>query len=111
MCPHEISETVKVLMVFAMARKVRKYAIEMDDFVTENLLNLPFDSVDLKFSILYEKLDKFLRNREITGVSSMASEVRDPPVFSTELFQTELNKALQRKENSKRRKDFRKKKL
>jgi len=104
-CPHEISETVKVLMVFAMARKVRKYAIEMDDFVTENLLNLPFDSVDLKFSILYEKLVKFLRNREITGVSSMASEVRDPPVFSTELFQMELNKALQRKENSKRRRD------
>ena len=53
--PHKISETVKVLTVFALARKIRKYAIEMDDFVTEHLLNLQFDSVDLKFSILYEK--------------------------------------------------------
>jgi hypothetical protein len=109
--PHEISETVKVLMVFAMARKVRKYAVEMDDFVTENLLNLPFDSVELQFSILYEKLVKFLRNREITGVSSMASESKDQPVFTTELFNTELNKALQRRENSRKRKDFKKKKF
>ena len=53
--PHKISETVKVLMVFAMARKVRKYAIEIDDFVTENLLNLNFDSTDLQFSTLYDK--------------------------------------------------------
>ena len=60
--PHKISETVKVLMVFAMARKVRKYAIETDDFVTENLLNLNFDSRDLQFSTLYDKLVKFLRN-------------------------------------------------
>ena len=33
--PHKISETVRVLMVFAMARKVHKYAIKLGDFVTE----------------------------------------------------------------------------
>ena len=107
--PHKISETVKVLTVFALARKIRKYAIEMDDFVTEHLLNLQFDSVDLKFSTLYEKLVKFLRNREITGAK--AAEPKDPAVFSTEVFQMELNRALQRRENNNRRKEFKKKKL
>ena len=107
--PHKISETVKVLTVFALARKIQKYAIEMDDFVTEHLLNLQFDSVDLKFSILYEKLVKFLRNREITGAK--AAESKDPAVFTTELFQVELNRALQRRENNNRRKEFKKKKL
>ena len=111
--PHAISETVKVLMVFAMARKVRRYAVEMDDFVTENLLNLDFDSTDLQFSTLYDKLVKFLRNREITGVPSKdgTGDRKEPAVFTTEVFQMELNKALQRRENSKRRKDFKKKKF
>ena len=45
--PNQISETVKVLMVFAMARKVQKYAIELDDFVTENLLNLNFSRFEV----------------------------------------------------------------
>jgi len=66
-------------MVFAMARKFQKYAIELDDFVTENLVNLSFDSPDLKFSTLYDKLVKFLRNREITG----AGDSKDPAIFST----------------------------
>ena len=101
--PHKISETVKVLTVFALARKIQKYAIEMDDFVTEHLLNLQFDSVDLKFSILYEKLVKFLRNREITGAK--AAESKDSAVF-----QVELNRALQKRENNRRQKDFKKKK-
>ena len=94
--PHEISETVKVLMVFAMARKVRKYAVEMDDFVTENLLNLSFDSTDLQFKTLYEKLVRFLRNREIMGVSSKSGvgDQKDPAVFNTQVFQMELNRAL-----------------
>ena len=108
--PHKISETVKVLMVFAIARKVQKYAIELDDFVTENLVNLSFDSSDLKFATLYEK---FLRNREITGVSkkTVTGDPRDPVVFSTEVFHSELNKALQRRENNRRQGDFKKKKL
>ena len=107
--PHKISETVKVLTVFALARKIQKYAIEMDDFVTEHLLNLQFDSVDLKFSILYEKLVKFLRNREITGAK--AAESKESAVFTTELFQVELNRALQKRERSNnRKKDFKKKK-
>jgi hypothetical protein len=111
--PHKISETVKVLTVFALARKVRKYAIEMDDFVTEYLLNLNFDSTDLQFSTLYDKLVKFLRNREITGVSSKASagDQKDPAAFSTEVFHMELSRALQRRENNRRQKDFKKKKL
>jgi hypothetical protein len=111
--PHEISETVKVLMVFAMARKVRKYAVEMDDFVTENLLNLSFDSTDLQFKTLYEKLVKFLRNREIMGVSSKSGvgDQKDPAVFNTQVFQMELNRALQRRENNRRQKDFKKKKI
>ena len=57
--PRKISETVKVLMVFAMARKVQKDAIELDDFVTENLLNLSSDSTDMKLATLIEKLVKF----------------------------------------------------
>ena len=85
----------------------------MDDFVTENLLKLNFDSTDLQFSTLYDKLVKFLRNREITGVSSKAGagDQKDPAVFSTEVFQMELNRALQRRENNRRQKDFKKKKL
>ena len=94
-------------MVFAMARKVQKYAIELDDFVTENLVNLSFDSPDLKFSTLYDKLVKFLRNREITG----AGDSKDLAIFSTEVFHSELNKALQKRENNRRQKDFKKKKL
>ena len=100
-------------MVFAMARKVRKYAVEMDDFVTENLLNLSFDSTDLQFKTLYEKLVKFLRNREIMGVSSKTGvgDQKDPAVFNTQAFQMELNRALQRRENNRRQKDFKKKKI
>ena len=111
--PNQISETVKVLMVFAKARKIQKYALELDDFVTENLLNLNFDSADLKFASLYDKLVKFLCNREITGVSRKAGagDPKDPAVFSTEVFQTELNRAIQRRENNMRQKEFKKKKL
>ena len=85
----------------------------MDDFVTENLLNLNFDLAVLKFESLYEKLVKFLRNREITGVSRTAGtgDSKDSAVFSTEVCQTELNKALQRRENNRRQKEFKKKKL
>ena len=94
--PNQISETVKILMVSAMARKIQKYALELDDFVTENLLNLNFDSANLRFASLYEKMVKFLSNREITGVSRKAGagDSKDPAVFSTEVFQTELNRAL-----------------
>ena len=55
-----------------------------------------FDSADLKFASLYKKLVKFLRNREITGVSRKAGtgDPKDSVVFSTEVFQTELNRAL-----------------
>ena len=111
--PHKISETVKVLMVFAIARKILKYAIELDDFVTENLVNLSFNSTDLTFSNLYDKLVKFLRNREITGMSRKAGagDSKDSAVFSTEVFHSELNKALQKRENNRRQKDYKKKKL
>jgi len=83
----------------------------MDDFVTENLFNLNFDSTDLQFSTLYDKLVKFLRNREITGVSRMIADSKESAVFSTEVFQTDLNRALQRRENNRRQKEFKKKKL
>ena len=72
----------------------------MDDFVTENLFNLNFDSTDLQFSTLYDKLVKFLRNREITGVSRKIADSKESAVFSTEVFQTDLNRALQRRENN-----------
>jgi hypothetical protein len=85
----------------------------MDDFVTENLLNLSFDSTDLHFKTLYEKLVKFLCNREIMGVSSKTGvgDQKDPAVFNTQVFQMELNRALQKRENNRRQKDFKKKKL
>jgi len=51
-----------LLMNFVMARKVQRYALELDDIVTGNLLNLSSDSADLKFATLYEILIQFLRN-------------------------------------------------
>ena len=67
----------------------------------------------MKFASLYEKLVKFLRNREITGVSRKAGagDSKDPAVYSTEVFQMELNRAHQRRENNRRQKEFKKKKL
>ena len=41
-------------MVFATARKIQKYTLEWDDFVTENLLNLNFDSADLHVKLKLE---------------------------------------------------------
>ena len=66
----------------------------LDDFVTVNLLFLDFDSADLKFSILYEKLVKFLRNREIVGAPKEGQI--ESAVFTAEVFQRELDSALQR---------------
>ena len=67
----------------------------------------------MKFATLYEKLVKFLRNRDITGVSKKTGTgyPRGPAVFSTEVFHSELNKALQRRDNNRRQRDFKKKKL
>ncbi len=106
--PHKISETVRVLMVFAMARKVQKYAIELDDFVTKNLLVLDFDSADLKFSILYDKLVKFLRNREIVGAPKEGQI--ESAVFTAEVLQRELDSALQMREDEKTREKINKRK-
>ena len=106
--PHKISETVRVLMVFAMTRKVHKYAIELDDFVTENLFVLDFDSADLKFSILYEKLVKFLRNREIVGIPKEGQI--ESAVFTAEGLQRELDSALQAREDEKTREKINKRK-
>ena len=66
-----------------------------------------------------EKIVKFLRNREIPGVSRKtgAGDLKDSAVFSTEeevfidVFQTEFNKALQRRKNNRRQKEFKTKKL
>ena len=83
----------------------------MDDFVSENLLNLNFDSTDLQFSTLYYKLVKFLRNREITGVPRKIADPKDSALFSTEVFYSDLNKALQKRENNRRQQDYKEKKL
>ena len=52
------------MIIFAMARKLLRYALELDDFILDHLLTLNFDSTSLSFASIYEKLVSFLRNKE-----------------------------------------------
>lgn len=54
--PNEISEAVQVLTVFVRARKVKRFAIQMDVFITDNIFTLKFDDPGFTFKAIYEKL-------------------------------------------------------
>ena len=95
--PNAIPEAVKVLTVFVKARKIKNYALELGDFITENIFTLSFEDPGFTFKAIYEKLVIFLRHREI---SAQGSSIQSPAVFTTKVFsamvRNEINKFNQR---------------
>ena len=108
--PNEIPEAVKVLTVFVKARKNKTFALQLGDFITENIFTLSFDDTALIFKAVYEKLLVFLSHREI---SAQGSSIQNPAVFTTRVFsamvRNEINKFSQRpgKKQIKRNEDTR----
>ena len=51
--PNAVSEETRVMIIFAMARKLSRYAFELDDFILDHLLTLTFDSIALLISFVF----------------------------------------------------------
>ena len=64
MTPNAVSDETRIVLIFAMARKLSRYAMELDDFILDHLLTLNFYSAGLAFASIYEKLVTILRNKE-----------------------------------------------
>jgi len=56
--PHSLSEVLKTLLVFQLARKIPRFAEELQDFMVDNILGLEFTDPELSFEKLYGKLVK-----------------------------------------------------
>ena len=52
------------MIIFAVARKLSRYALELDDFILDHLLTHNFDLTGLTLVSIYKKLVTFLRNKE-----------------------------------------------
>jgi hypothetical protein len=62
--PHSLSKVLKTLLVFQLARKIPRFAEELQDFMVDNILGLEFTDPELSFEKLYGKLVKWLKNQE-----------------------------------------------
>jgi hypothetical protein len=81
--PHSLSEVLKTLLVFQLARKIPRFAQELQDFMVDNILGLEFTDPELSFEKLYGKLVKWLKNRESIGLGPKVKV--EPAVFAAEL--------------------------
>ena len=99
MTPNAVSEETRIMLIFAMARKLPRYALELGDFILDHLLTLNFDSTGLIFASIYEKLVTFLRNKETIAPAQAHIEAS---VFTAQMVNV-FNKQWQKKENQKRK--------
>jgi hypothetical protein len=99
--PNAVSEESRIMIIFAMARKLPRYALELDDFIFDHLLTLNFESTGLSFSSIYEKLVTFLRNKET--IIPVQSHI-ESSVFAAQMVNV-FNIQWQKRENQKRKFD------
>jgi len=97
--PNAVSEETRIMIIFAMARKLPRYALELDDFILDHLLTLNFESTGLSFSSIYEKLVSFLRNKET--ITPAKSQI-ESSVFTTQMVNV-FNTQWQKRVNQKRK--------
>jgi hypothetical protein len=88
--PHGLSEVHKTLLVFQLARKIPRFAQELQDFMVDNILGLEFNDPELSFEKLYGKLVKWLKNRESIGLGPKVKV--ESAVFTAEFEKKMMNK-------------------
>ena len=80
--PNAIPEAVKVLTVFVKARKIKNYALELGDFITENIFTLSFEDPGFTFKAIYKKLIGKFRPRGVRSKALQSSRQRSFPRWS-----------------------------
>ena len=95
MTPNAISEETRIMTIFAKARKLSRYAIELDDFILDHLLTLNFDSTGLTFVNIYEMLITFLRNK--VTIAPVQAHI-EAAVFNSQMVNV-FNTQWQKREN------------
>ena len=83
------------MTIFAKARKLSRYAIELDDFILDHLLTLNFDSTGLTFVNIYEMLITFLRNK--VTIAPVQAHI-EAAVFNSQMVNV-FNTQWQKREN------------
>jgi hypothetical protein len=82
-----------------LARKIPRFAEELQDFMVDNILGLEFTDPELSFEKLYGKLVKWLKNRESIGLGPKGK-------VESAVFTAQLEKRVKKKLRNLKRKEL-----